>query len=229
MALVFLDLDNTLIKGDSDYLWGEFLVSRGLVDSEEYQKTNLKFYEDYNQGVLDYDEYLKFVLDPLLKHQTDELLALNHDFMETIIRPIVYKSALELIEDHQKNKDRVVIHSSTNSFIVAPIARMVGVQEIISTQLEFIGEQYTGRYIGLPNYGENKVKNIYQWMKKNKLPKSALKGSYAYSDSFNDLPLLCEVEIPVAVNADEKLSSYALNCGWRIINFDSRDVQTQGE
>lgn len=221
MACVFFDLDHTLIAGDSDYLWGQFLVDQHLVDAQNYQQMNTKFYEDYKRGKLNYDEYLKFSLAPLAKYETEQLLALNHDFIETCIRPIIYPQSLQLIKQHKDKGDRLIIHSSTNSFIVSPIAYLLGVSETISTKLEIIGDQYTGKYIGLPNYGQNKVKNTYVWLKQNQLPYNYLQDSTAYSDSFTDIPLLKMCDHPVVVNADETLRDYALSCGWQIMDFQS--------
>ena len=225
MALVFLDLDKTLIQGDSDYLWGEFLFSQGLIDKAEYQKNNLKFYQDYQQGVLDHDEYLRFALTPFAKHQTEELLSLNHEFVENVIRPIIYKETYTLIQQHKKRKDRVIIHSATNSFVVSPIAHLLGISDVISTRLEIIGEQYTGKYIGLANYGQNKVENTYRWLKEKKLSNAALKDCCAYSDSFNDLPLLKIAHHPFAVNPDAKLRDYATNHDWKILDFEQQELE----
>lgn len=221
MRHVFFDLDNTLIQGDSDYLWGEFLVEKKLVDKQEYQQNNRKFYEDYEQGILDYDAYLRFSLVPLARYPTEDLLSLNHDFVENVIRPLIYPESYQLIEQHNHNQDKLVVNSATNSFIVTPIAHLLGVSDVISTQLEVIGEQYTGKCIGLPNYGANKLENTYQWLQNNGLSKEHLQECVFYSDSFNDLPLLKQAGTPIAVNADDNLRDYALNCGWQIIDFPS--------
>jgi len=216
MALAIFDLDNALIAGDSDHGWGEFLVANDKVDANHYQKMNDQFYADYEAGCLDILAYLEFSLAPLAATSMEELAALHLRFMQQIISPLRLPKAEALIEQHRQAGDRLLVITSTNHFIVEPICQALGIDELLATDPEIIDGRYTGKIVGTPTYQEGKVERLKLWLSENN---ESLAGSYFYSDSINDLPLLLEVDKPVAVDPDDALSAEAASRGWDIISL----------
>lgn len=216
MALAIFDLDNTLIAGDSDHSWGEFLVAKGIVDRQIYKKMNDKFYADYESGCLDIYAYLEFSVEPLTRFTLEELLSLHQQFMQEVINPLKLKQAEDLLNHHRQAGDRLLVITSTNRFIVEPICQSLGIDEIIATDLEIIDNKYTGKIQGTPSYQEGKVVRFRQWLKEQK---ESHHGSFFYSDSINDMPMLLEVAYPVAVDPDSALRSEAESRNWKIISL----------
>jgi len=215
-ALALFDLDNTLLNGDSDHAWGEFLVEQGIVDSDYYKACNDGFYEDYKVGALDIHAYLAFALKPLTTLSLEELNSLHRQFMEDYILPMRLNKADKLLEKHKNLGHELIIITATNSFVTRPIAKALGVETILATEPELIEDQYTGNVAGTPCYQEGKVERLQAWLNDNSFN---LDGSYFYSDSVNDLPLLKLVENPVAVDADERLTAIAKSYGWPTISL----------
>ncbi len=216
MALAIFDLDNTLIAGDSDHGWGEFLVTRNKVDAVAYRDMNEKFYDDYQQGRLDIHEYLAFALEPLARLPPEELAALHREFMAEVIEPLCLPRAEALVQRHRQQGDLLMVITSTNRFIVEPICRRLGIGELLATELEVDQGRYTGKVAGTPTYREGKVARLREWLDSRD---DTLAGSYFYSDSINDLPLLEEVDNPVAVDPDEPLAAIAAERGWPVISL----------
>jgi len=221
VTLAIFDLDNTLLDGDSDYLWGRFLCDQGLVDAKSYEIENQRFYEEYKTGVLDIFEFLTFSLQPLSIRSMEELAILHEKFMDSIIRPRITPAARQLLEKHRKNGDFLLIITATNLFITAPIAQELGVDDIIATDAEIKNERYTGKVEGTPCFREGKVTRLEQWLKQQG---QNLAESWFYSDSHNDLPLLERVSHPVAVDPDETLADHAAARGWPILSLKGRDI-----
>ncbi len=216
MALAIFDLDHTLLDGDSDYLWGEYMVANHIVDKAEYQRANKAFLRDYQRGQLDNDSYLQFALRPLTQHSIERLYQWRADYVENWIKPIVATGTAELLEQHRDRGDSLIIVSATNLFITEPIAKLLCVPYILSTEPEIVDQRYTGRYLGIATYKEGKVVALNAWLEGRDY---SLDDSYFYSDSINDLPLLEQVSSPVAVNPDEELSSIANQRGWKILDL----------
>lgn len=216
MALALFDLDHTLINGDSDYAWGQFVADKGLVDSDSYRSANEDFYNAYKAGELDMVAYQEFVLEPMSRFSRDEIDALHREFMAIKIGPMRLQKADRLLNKHRENGDTVLIITATNRFITAPIAHALGVEELIATEGEIRNNRFTGKIQGIPCYREGKVKRLQRWMCDRG---QSLKGSYFYSDSHNDLPLLNTVSHPVAVDPDDTLRSYAERMQWPIISL----------
>lgn len=216
MPLALFDLDNTLITNDSDYLWGQYLVDHRIVDPQEYEQKNRQFFEDYEQGRLDIDHYLRFSLKPLSQHTIEQLHKWRTDFIDTIIRPIIAKHAEAIIQQHREQGDTLMIISATNLFITQPIAELLNIPHILATEPEIIDGRYSGNYIGIPTFQQGKVSAVKQWLNYNHMD---LSNSSFYSDSHNDLPLLEQVSHPVAVNPDEKLRRVAETRNWRILDL----------
>ncbi len=220
MSLAIFDLDNTLIAGDSDYLWGRFLVENGIVDPVHYEEANARFYEDYKNGSLDIARFLEFALAPLSQHEPEKLYRWRENFIETKILPILLPAARELIEKHRRAGDIPIIITATNRFVTEPIARLYGIEYLIATTPEFREGRYTGRFLGIPCFRDGKVARLDEWLAEQALN---LAGSWFYSDSHNDLPLLRKVDHAVAVDPDETLARHAREQGWPIISLRGGD------
>lgn len=216
MALAMFDLDNTLLAGDSDFLWGEFLVEQGLVDAAEYEAANTRFYQDYLDGSLDIHAFLSFSLRPLTQHEPDLLHNWRRRFVAEKIHPLVLPAARKLVAEHRRRGDTLLIITATNHFITEPIAELLGVENLLATRPEFLDGRYTGRYVGIPTFRAGKVQALQSWLAKHTMN---LAGSWFYSDSHNDLALLEHVEHPVAVDPDPILRAHADGRGWPIISL----------
>jgi len=216
LTLALFDLDNTLLAGDSDHAWGEFLVEEGLVDADEYRKANDRFYEEYLNGELDIFHYLRFALQPLARHEMDELLAWREAFLEKKVRPMMQDKARELLDQHRQQGHTLMIITATNRFVTEPIAELLGVEHLIATEPELVNGRYTGEVAGIPSFQDGKVTRLNDWLDHHK---RTLEGAWFYSDSHNDVPLLKQVEYPVAVDPDPRLEALAKESGWPVISL----------
>ncbi len=216
MSLAIFDLDNTLIAGDSDFLWGQFLVDQGIVDKEHYEQANARFYEDYKQGKLDIVKFLEFSLAPLARHEAEQLFKWREQFVESLIKPILLEKASALVDKHRHQGDTLLVITATNRFVTEPIVRLYGIENLIATTPEFKDGRYTGKFIGTPCFQEGKVTLLNEWLAEHQ---QNMSGSYFYSDSHNDLPLLKQVDYAIAVDPDEKLKAVAEKSNWEIISL----------
>ena len=219
MQLALFDLDNTLLAGDSDFEWGQFLIGQGVLDRELHSAQNLQFHEDYKAGTLDIHAFLEFQLKPLSRHPRSQLDEWHHLYMEQKIRPMMTDKARALVDQHRRNGDLLVIITATNSFVTTPIAQEFGVEHLIGTVPEEKGGQFTGRVSGIPSFKEGKVTRLRQWLESRGEALEGFDASWFYSDSHNDLPLLSLVDHPVAVDADPQLKAYAEARGWPQISL----------
>jgi HAD superfamily hydrolase (TIGR01490 family) len=218
MALAIFDLDNTLLAGDSDYLWGRFLVEKGAVNGARYEQENERFYQLYREGRLDIHEFLRFSLAPLRRHPQAKLNAWRTEFIESRIAPLVSEAARQLVEKHRQAGDTLLIITATNAFVTRPIAQLFGVEHLIATEPETLNGQYTGDVAGEPSFREGKVRRLEAWLAEHG---ADLRDSWFYSDSHNDLPLLERVDHPVAVEPDETLMQVARSRQWPILQLHS--------
>lgn len=216
MSLALFDLDNTLIANDSDYLWGQFLVDRGIVDRATYEAANIKFYEDYKHGTLNIVDFLNFSLAPLAEHDAEQLWQWRTEFVEEVIKPITLSAAHALVEQHRAKGDTLVVITATNRFVTEPIVALYGIEHLLATSPEFIHGRYTGRFIGTPCFQSGKVSVLQDWLKETG---HNLVDSTFYSDSHNDLPLLNLVDHPIAVDPDTQLRQAAETAHWPIISL----------
>ena len=216
MALAIFDLDNTLLGGDSDYLWGEFLVEQRIVDPDSYRARNHAFYEQYLAGTMDIYEFLEFQLKPLADNSMDDLHRWREQYLAEKIVPIILEAGLNLVTQHRQQGDTTLIITATNSFITAPIAEKLGISNLIATEPEIVDGRYTGKVSGTPSYRDGKVKRLNQWLGEQHQP---LNDSYFYSDSHNDVPLLELVGHPVAVDPDPTLQQIAEQRNWKILSL----------
>lgn len=216
MDLAIFDLDNTLLCGDSDYLWGHFLVKKQLVDSSYYEEKNQFFYDEYKKGRLVIEDFLAFSLKPLSEIPKAQLDQLHQEFMQTEIIPIITDKAKHLVAKHRDQGDYLLIITATNQFVTEPIAEFFGMNHIIATVPEFKEGQYTGKVFGEPSFQEGKIRRLYDWLETQEID---FEKRYFYSDSINDLPLLEHVDEPIAVDPDEKLNAIAKEKGWEILSL----------
>jgi HAD superfamily hydrolase (TIGR01490 family) len=216
VPLAIFDLDNTLLAGDSDYLWGRFLVERGIVDRESYERANERFYRDYQAGRLDIGVFLRFALKPLAEHPMSDLLAWRQDFLREKIDPLIVAPARALVERHRAAGDLLVVVTATNAFVTAPIAARFGIPHLIATEPEQVDGRYTGGVAGIPAFREGKVQRLELWLAQTG---QSLADSTFYSDSHNDIPLLDRVDHPVAVDPDPELLAFARQRGWAVISL----------
>ncbi len=219
MRLALFDLDNTLLFGDSDYEWGQFLVDRGVLGRETYEAQNQAYYEQYIAGTLDIHEYLGFALRPLAAHEPQELARWHADFMRDRILPMISSAARELVRKHLRAGDLSAIVTATNSFVTMPIAREFGVRHLVATEPESRNGRFTGRVAGTPCFREGKIRRVDEWLEGLGHRLSDFEKSVFYSDSHNDLPLLHRVTHPVAVNPDDVLALEARQRGWPVISL----------
>lgn len=218
LRLAIFDLDDTLIAGDSDHAWGAFLVAKGLVDGEDFEAQNDKFYQQYQAGCLDVTAYLSFACAPLARFDLPTLTALHAEFMRTIIEPMMLEKARALIAEHQRAGDYTMIITATLDFITQPIAHAFGIETLLAPIAEQTSSGYTGQVVGTPTLGHGKVERLNEWLQGQALN---LTGSTFYSDSHNDIPLLTVVDHPVCVDPDRTLSAHAKTEGWPSITLRS--------
>lgn len=216
--LALFDLDNTLLAGDSDFEWAQFLIEQGVLDREVYEARNQAFYDQYKAGTLDIHAFLDFQLRPLSRHPRAQLEAWHREFMQRKIRPIVRRKARALLEKHGGDLRAVI--TATNSFVTAPIVRELGIEHLIATEPEEGGGEFTGAVRGVPCFREGKVVRLEAWLASRGTSLGAFEKSWFYSDSLNDLPLLERVTHPVAVDPDDTLRAHAARSGWPIITLE---------
>jgi HAD superfamily hydrolase (TIGR01490 family) len=215
MRLAVFDLDNTLLAGDSDHLWGRWLVTHGVVDAETYARENDRFYREYQAGTLDIYAYAAFSLRPLVDHPLEKLLALRERFVTEAIAPLVAPQAPALIERHRAQGDDLLITTATSRFVTEPIAALLGIPSLIATDAEYVDGRYTGRIAGTPNFREGKVERLQAWLAE----RPAYEHLTCYSDSLNDIPLLEMGRQAVAVDPDPALRLAAESRGWPVISL----------
>ncbi|PKO83572.1 MAG: HAD-IB family hydrolase [Betaproteobacteria bacterium HGW-Betaproteobacteria-11] len=223
MNLALFDLDNTLLAGDSDFEWAQFLIAQGVLDHEVHEARNLEFYRQYQEGTLDIQAFLDFQLAPLARHSREELDAWHAEFMTRRVQPLIHAAARNLVAEHRARGDLLAIVTATNSFVTGPIARAFGVSHLVATIPAQTDGRFTGRPRGIPAFREGKIARVETWLESLGLWWSSFEESWFYSDSHNDLPLLEKVTRPVAVDADPTLTGIAAARGWPCISLRDDD------
>ncbi len=217
--LAIFDLDHTLILCDSDVAWAAYLAQKGILDEADAAQRDV-FYQDYAAGCLDIDAFLQFQLAPLARFPRTKLDAMHREYMAQYIVPHMTDTARALVTHHLDAGDDVLLISATNEFIITPIARAFGIENVIGIRLETDENgRYTGRYLGVPSFKEGKVTRLSEWLAARGKTLTNYAQTYFYSDSHNDIPLLDLVSVPVAVNPDDTLAAYAAQRGWRIVRY----------
>jgi len=219
LELVLFDLDNTLLDGDSDYEWAQFLIEQGVLERASYEQRNQDFFDQYKDGTLDIYEFLDFQLAPLAQYPRAQLNAWHARFMALKILPIITDPARRLVAQTLQQGHLCAVVTATNSFVTAPIAREFGVAHLVATEPEETGGRFTGKVSGTPCFREGKIVRVEQWLAAQGKRWKDFSGSRFYSDSHNDLPLLEKVTHPIAVRPDPSLKQTALARGWDVISL----------
>jgi HAD superfamily hydrolase (TIGR01490 family) len=217
--LTLFDLDNTLLAGDSDYEWAQFLIAAGVLDAADYERRNAEFFADYRAGRLDIRAFLDFQLRPLAEHDPQRLLEWRDRFLAEKIRPMLLPRANAQVAERLAADDLVAVVTATNSFITAPIAKLYGVPHLIATEPEVVAGRFTGRTAGTPCFQAGKLTCVQDWLAGLGFSLGDFSGSWFYSDSHNDLPLLSAVTHPVAVDPDPVLARHAGARGWPVVSW----------
>lgn len=219
MDLVLFDLDNTLLAGDSDFAWAQFLIAKGVLDREVQEARNIAFYEQYKAGTLDIFEFLDFQLAPLARHSRDQLDAWHREFLVTSIVPMITDKARALVREHLDRDALVAVVTATNSFVTGPITREFGIAHLVATVPAQENGAFTGKPRGMPAFKGGKIERVDNWLESLGLYLGSFQRSWFYSDSHNDLPLMSRVTDPVAVDPDDTLKAHALAQGWPVISL----------
>jgi len=218
-SLALFDLDNTLLGGDSDHAWGEFLITRGLVEANAHQLSNDLFYKQYLSGELNIHDYVEFTIGPVMNSSIADLAELHASFMDQFVRPMILTKGRELVAGHRDRGDKCIIMTATNAFITKPIAAEFGIDVLLATELEIENGHYTGKIAGIPCFQSGKVQRLEAWLAQNSGLSLRIDASCFYTDSINDLPLMEKVGKAVAVDPDPKLKQLAQHRGWDIISL----------
>lgn len=219
MDLVLFDLDNTLLAGDSDFAWAQFLIAKGVLDREVQEAKNVLFYEQYKAGTLDIFEFLDFQLSPLARHPRAQLDAWHREFLDATIRPMITVKARQLVADHLDRGALVGVVTATNSFVTGPIVREFGIPHLIATIPAQEDGAFTGKPRGMPAFKAGKIERVEAWLESLGLYFGSFERSWFYSDSHNDLPLMSRVSNAVAVDPDDTLRAHAQSHGWPVISL----------
>jgi len=217
--LVLFDLDHTLLAGDSDASWGEYLVSQKIVNQADYTEKNKEFLRQYQSGTLDIHEYAAFAYKPLVDNSIEQLESCRADFIDKIIKPLIQRNALKLVRRHQEDGDLCVIITATNSFVTKPIAELFNIEHLIATEPAMANGKFLGSIEGTPCFQAGKLEKLQQWMAQHNYTRSSFDTVYSYSDSYNDLPLLEYADQAIAVNPDDRLRAHATTKSWQILQL----------
>jgi len=219
LDLVLFDLDNTLLDGDSDFAWAQFLIAKGVLDREVQEARNVAFYEQYKAGTLDIFEFLDFQLAPLARHPRAQLDAWHREFMAEAIAPMITDRARALAHEHLMRGALVAVVTATNSFVTGPIVREFGIAHLVATIPAQEQGAFTGKPRGMPAFKAGKIERVEAWLESLGLYLGSFERSWFYSDSHNDLPLMSRVSDPVAVDPDNILRAHAMAHGWPVISL----------
>ncbi len=217
-SAAFFDLDKTVIATSSTLAFGRPFFHGGLINRRAILKASYAQFVYLIAGA-DADQ-----MDRMRDQITQmcagwEVQQVNDIVDETlfdIVDPLIYDEAADLIEQHRAAGRDIVIVSSSGEEVVAPVGAMVGADRVVATRMVVKDGRYTGE-IAFYSYGENKAAAIRELSAAHGYD---LAGSYAYSDSVTDLPMLEAVGHATAVNPDRALRRTAIERGWPILRFD---------
>ena len=214
MNLTLFDLDHTLLAGDSDVLWCDFLIAQGVLDRAAFAQRNQEIEARYKAGTVDVLEFANFYVSTLGGRTPAQWEPLRQDFLRTEIVPRIPRAAVDLVQRHQDGGDLVVLTTATNRFITELTAIYFQIEHLIATEPEIVDGVFSGRTTGVLNMRGGKVVRLHDWLKARGHALDQF-HSTGYSDSINDQPLLEAVDVPVTVNADARLAAVAAERGWK--------------
>lgn len=218
-VLALFDLDHTLLTLDSDEAWVEFLIEEGALDRTTFERANHEMVLRYRAGEATSVEFTYFYLSTLVGRDSSTLGEWHARYLRRKIQPAISAAARALLARHRSGGHLLILTTATNRFITEPIARELGLENLIATEPEMRDGYYTGNIAGTPNLREGKVTRLEAWLDERGLALEGFRQSWFYSDSVNDLPLLQRVTHPVAVNADPPLAALAREKGWPQIDI----------
>jgi HAD superfamily hydrolase (TIGR01490 family) len=218
-ALALFDLDHTLLSGDSDALWCEYLMQHGLLDRAAFEPRNAEMVRRYSDASVSVEEFCDFYVSTLAGRTPAECSAWCQRFLDEVVVPRIPVSARALVEKHRNKGDRLVLTTATNRVITELTAQHLGIADLIATEAELANGHYTGRTRGVLNMREGKLTRLHGWLDAQGMPRELLDSATLYSDSSNDLPLLGAVGNPVVVDPDARLRAHALAHGWPIVEL----------
>jgi HAD superfamily hydrolase (TIGR01490 family) len=217
--LAIFDLDHTLIDGDSDQLWCEFLMDEGLLDRAAFGVRNRALEQAYRDGSVDVQAFCDFYIGTLAGRSAAEWQPLRGRFWRERVQPRIFPGTAALLQRHRAHGDLLLLSTATNRFLTEPTAAALGFDHLLATECETdAGGRFTGRTAGPPNMRAGKVARLHAWLGARGLSLATLHSSF-YSDSMNDLPLLEAVTEPVVTNGDARLLAVAAARGWRVISL----------
>jgi len=218
--LALFDLDGTLLAGDTDVLWCEFLLDEVVLDRETFAAANRDVADRYGRGEITPVEFAAFYASTLARRSPEQWSPLRERFVAAAIAPRIGTASFDLVARHRGDGDRLVLTTATNRFLTAPIAALLGIADLVATDLEVAATgEFTGRTTGIVNMREGKVARLAHWLGNEGLAASSLAAATFYSDSINDLPLLGAVGTPVVVDPDTRLRAEASRRGWPVISL----------
>ncbi len=218
MRLALFDLDHTLLSGDSDMLWCDFLVALGLLDAS-FAERNRRMGEAYTSGVVTPADYCNFYASTLAGRDEAYWEPIRERFLADVIRPRIPDDARALLQRHRELGHTLVLTTATNRVVSALTAVELGVDQFLATDVEMVDGRFTGRTRGMLNMRTGKVDRLRAWLQDQGEPYAVLRQATFYTDSINDLPLLSVVRQPVVVDPDPRLESTAVRKGWQVLRF----------
>ena len=218
VKLTLFDLDHTLLSGDSDVLWCDFLIDQGVLERERFAAGNTRLEARYKAGSVGLEELANFYVGTLAGRTPEDWEPLRQTFLASIIVPRIGCAAIELVNRHLDAGDLVVLTTATNRFLAELTAIYLRIEHLIATEPEIRQGVFTGGTTGTLNMREGKVARLHEFLSACGHPLKNFKST-AYSDSINDLPLLQTVNRPVAVDPDARLRAKALARGWEIMEL----------
>jgi HAD superfamily hydrolase (TIGR01490 family) len=219
MQLALFDLDHTLLSGDSDQLWCDFLLDHGFLD-DRVRGLGQDIAARYAAGTIAPPEYSAFFATMLAGQTVTVLRPLRERFLGQVIRPLIPPDARALLQRHRDAGDALLLTTATNRVVSELTAADLGVDHYLCTELEIVDERYSGRIAGEPNMGTGKLKRLREWLAGQGLDEAALKRATFYTDSINDLALLSVVGRPIVVDPDARLELTARRKDWSVIRFN---------
>jgi HAD superfamily hydrolase (TIGR01490 family) len=220
MKLALFDLDHTLLPIDSDYEWGNFTLKLGWVNPTEFAAQNDLFFAQYKAGQLDGPAYVRFATEAFVRQGPVAAVAAHAQFMAEVIEPNIRPQALELLAKHRALGHQIIIVTATNEFVTAPIAKHLGVDELIAVKLQRDASGWFTREIeGVPSMQVGKVTRVEQWLAARGRSWADVSHSVFYTDSMNDLALLERVREPIATNPSSALRAVAHQRGWLVLDL----------
>jgi HAD superfamily hydrolase (TIGR01490 family) len=225
VKLAIFDLDHTLLAGDSDVLWCQFLIDRGVLDRAGFEPRNQRMERDYKAGTVGPVEFCEFYVSTLAARTPAQWAPMRQSYLATMILPRISQAARDLVGRHRKAGDLMVMSTATNRFLTELTAAQFGIEHLIATEVELGADgRYTGRVSGTANMREGKLTRLNEWLASRQAALSDFESSTMYGDSINDLPLLDAVRVPVPVDPDAQLAAVAAKRGWPVLRLHSTEA-----